>query len=102
MRTKQRMFVSLILLAAASPMHLLAQGDRGDITGTVKDASGAVVPAAQIMVVQRSTNVSYKTTTSSAGDYTVPSLPVGAYQVKVDVRGFKMSITDNVVVSPGG
>jgi len=102
MQTKRRGSLRLILLAAVAAIPLLSQGDRGEITGTVRDASGAVVPAAQITVVQRSTNVSYKTTTSTAGDYTVPSLPVGAYQVKVDVRGFKISITDNVVVSPGG
>jgi hypothetical protein len=101
MQTKLRGSLRFILLAAVTAIPLLAQ-DRGDITGTVKDASGAVVPAAQITVVQRSTNASYKTTTSTAGDYTVPSLPVGDYQVKVNVQGFKAYTETNVAVNPGG
>ncbi|MGO9261852.1 MAG: TonB-dependent receptor domain-containing protein [Bryobacteraceae bacterium] len=101
MRTEQRMFLSLILLMAASATQLLAQGDRGVITGTVTDPSGAVVPGAQITATQSSTNVSYRVKTSSAGDYTVPALPIGNYQLRVEVQGFKTHLTDNVVVSPG-
>jgi len=102
MRTKQRMFLSLILLAAVSAVPLLGQGDRGVITGTVSDASGAVVPNAQIIIVQASTNSSYKTISSTAGDYTVPNLPVGDYQVQVDVPGFKSFVAGRVAVNPGG
>jgi hypothetical protein len=96
------MFLSLSLLAAGSVSGLLAQGDRGVITGTVTDATGAIVPGAQIAIVEASTNSSYKTASSTAGDYTVPNLPVGAYQVKVDVQGFKSFVADRVMVNPGG
>jgi hypothetical protein len=99
MRTK---WVRLSLLAAVCAIQLLAQGDRGVITGTVTDPSGAAVPNAVIAVIQNGTNASYKVTTSSAGNYTVPSLPNGTYQVKVDVQGFKSSVTANVTVTPGG
>ncbi|HTS25974.1 MAG TPA: TonB-dependent receptor [Bryobacteraceae bacterium] len=94
--------VRLILLAGVLALRISAQGDRGVITGTVTDASGAVVPGAEITVTQRSTNVSYKTTTSTAGDFTATSLPVGEYQVKVEKPSFKRHITENVVVVPGG
>ena len=70
-------------------MALLGQGDRGEITGTVTDASGAVVPGAQITATQESTNASYKVKTSSTGDYTVPALPIGTYPVRVEIHGFK-------------
>ncbi len=103
MQTKRRGSLRWILLAVVSAMPLLAQGDRGEITGTVKDASGAVVPGAQITVVQRSTNASYKTTTSTAGDYTVPNL--AGRRLSSESRLFRASrsfIADNVVVSPGG
>lgn len=102
MKTKREWWVRLILLAGVSAMQLLAQGDRGEITGSVTDASGAVVPGAGITIVEVSTNSSYKTVTSSTGDYAVPNLPVGAYQVKADVQGFKTFIADGVVVSAGG
>ena len=74
----------------------------GDIVGVVTDASGAVVPNAQITVVQGSTNSSYKVESSSTGDFTLPNLPNGAYQVKAEKEGFKARITDNVSVSSGG
>jgi len=103
MRAKKwEFFVRLILLAVFAVIRLPGQGDRGEITGTVTDATGAVVPGAQIVVVQRATNASYRTTTSTAGDFTVPSLPVGEYQVRVERQGFKTSITENVGITPGG
>jgi hypothetical protein len=94
-------FVRVILLAAVAAIQLSGQGDRGEITGTVTDATGAVVPGAQITAIQTSTNVAYKTTTSTAGDFTVPSLPVGGYQLRVEAPGFKTHITANVVLTPG-
>ena len=72
------------------------------ITGTVTDASGANVPGAAITVIRKDTNTSFKTTTSTAGDFTVPSLPVGSYRVRTERPGFKTDITDNVVVVAGG
>ena len=65
------------------------------------DASGAVVPNAIVTATQTSTNVSYKVKTSTAGDYTVPALPIGNYIVRVEIPGFKSFIADNVVVNPG-
>ena len=64
MTTKRRVLVRLALAAAVSAIPLLGQGDRGVITGTVSDASGAVVPGAQITAIQKSTNTSYRVTTS--------------------------------------
>jgi len=66
------------------------------------DASGAVVPGSQITVIQKNTNSSYKSESSSSGNFTVPNLPGGAYQVKVEKQGFKAHVVDNVAVSPGG
>ncbi len=82
-------------------MPLLSQGDRGQITGTVTDASGAVVPGAQITAIQKNTNASYKVETSSTGNFTLPALAIGAYQVKVEKDGFKAHVVDNLAVSPG-
>src|SRR5579871_6872828 len=100
MGTKQRMFLSLILLTITGAALLLAQGDRGQITGTVTDATGAVTPGSTITAIQTSTNVSYKTTSNTAGDFTIPSLPVGTYLVRVEKEGFKRHTTNNVVITP--
>ena len=101
MGTKQRMFVSLIALMVASALQLLAQGDRGVITGTVMDTTRAVVPGAAVTAIQTSTNTTYKTVTSAAGDFTIPSVPVGNYLLRVEKQSFKVHITGNVVVNPG-
>jgi hypothetical protein len=93
--------MTVLVVALLSCGSLLAQTDRGVITGTVKDASGAVVPGAQVTATQVATNVSYKTNTTSTGDFTVPSLPVGTYQVRVENQGFRTHIRDNVVVTAG-
>jgi hypothetical protein len=79
----------------------LAQTDRGVITGTVKDASGAVVPGAQVTAVQTNTNARFRTSSTTSGDFTVPSLPVGTFRVRVETNGFKTYIADNIVVGAG-
>jgi hypothetical protein len=80
---------------------LWAQTDRGVITGTVNDATGAVVPGAQVTAIQAGTNASFKTRTTTSGDFTVPSLPVGNYQVRVENPGFKTYIANDVVLATG-
>src|SRR5258706_636599 len=80
---------------------LLAQTDRGVITGTVKDATGAVVPGAKVTAVYLDTRTDYKTTTTASGDFTVPSLPVGTYRLRIEGQGFKTYIRDNVVLATG-
>jgi hypothetical protein len=92
---------ALLLGVALGSTILLAQTDRGVITGTVKDVSGAVVPNAQITAIQTSTNANFKTKSTTSGDFTVPSLPVGAYQVRVENTGFKTYLADKVEVGAG-
>ncbi len=88
-------------LLALTVAGLLAQGDRGIITGAVKDASGAVVPGARVTAIQLATNTSFRASTTAAGDFTVPDLPVGNYQVRIESTGFKTEIVDAVVVAAG-
>jgi hypothetical protein len=73
------------LLAAC----LLAQSERGTITGVVKDSSGAVVPAARITITNAATNVAIPAVTNGQGEYTVPSLSPGSYTVRVEKQGFR-------------
>lgn len=98
MKEKLGVAVTLLMLAAGG---LLAQGDRGLITGTVKDASGAVLPGAQVTAIHVATNTNYKTNTTGSGDFTLPALPVGTYQVRVENTGFKTHVSNDVVVGAG-
>src|SRR5579864_6866626 len=70
-------------------VSLVAQSDRGTITGTVSDPAGAVVPNAPIQARNVETGVVYDSASSTTGNYTIPQLPVGTYEVTVTVSGFK-------------
>jgi hypothetical protein len=77
-----------LLVASAAP--LLSQEITGAISGTITDASGAVVPGAAITVVNTATGVvAFRGTSNESGNYSAPSLPVGVYRVTVELKGFK-------------
>ena len=92
----------LALIAALTVLPIMSQGDRGQISGTVTDVTGAIVPGAQVTVVQKNTNTTFKAVTSSAGVYTVPALASGEYSVSISKDGFKIYTANNVPVTPGG
>ena len=60
-----------------------------DITGTVTDPSGAVIPGAKVAAINEGTNVPYNTVTNSSGLYRAPNLNVGSYTLSVGAKGFK-------------
>ncbi len=70
----------------------------GEITGTVTDPSGAVVPNARITATNTATDVSQSTVSSSAGTYTIPRLPVGMYTVTAESRGFKTGVAREITL----
>ncbi|HYM05075.1 MAG TPA: carboxypeptidase regulatory-like domain-containing protein [Terriglobales bacterium] len=81
---------SMTLAAVACLLAQLAWGAvTGRISGTVKDPTGAVVPSAQITVLETSTGIKTETKTDVAGFYSFPSLPVGHYDLTVRASGFK-------------
>jgi hypothetical protein len=67
---------------------LIAQTDRGTITGTITDSTGAVVPSAAIETKNTATGAAYATTATATGNYTFPSLPAGTYELTVTAPGF--------------
>jgi hypothetical protein len=60
----------------------------GTISGTVRDASGAVIPNAQVSATNTGTNQSRTTASDNAGQFVFPLLPVGNYEVRADAQGF--------------
>ncbi len=67
----------------------------GSITGTVTDATGAVIPNAPVAIKNQATGEERSTKTDDAGIYLVPSLPVGKYRVEVKANGMQpMAATD--------
>jgi len=77
---------------------MLAQTNRGGITGTVFDQSHAVVPKAEVSIQNLSTNQVIKTTASEHGAYSVLSLDPVTYSVTVEKEGFKKALVERVKV----
>jgi len=88
----------LLGLFALSAANLAAQSITGSITGVVIDASGGVIPDAQITVIHKATNVRSNATTDSGGNYTVPLLPQGDYRMEVSASGFKRFVLEGITL----
>jgi hypothetical protein len=84
----------LILFALASP----AQETRGQILGRVTDPSGAVVVGADVTALNTATGVSSSGVTNGTGDYTLPFLVAGSYDITVAAPGFKKFEDKNILV----
>jgi Carboxypeptidase regulatory-like domain len=78
---------------------LKAQVDRGGLTGTVKDSSGAVVPGAKVTIINIGTHLTVLRTTDSSGTYVATNLPIGQYTVTFEKSGFKRTVQSNVGIS---
>jgi hypothetical protein len=79
--------IRLLVLALLFLPAAYTQTGVGKIQGTVKDATGAVVPAANVSAVHTRTAREYRSTTNEVGFYVVPSLQPGPYTVKVEAAG---------------
>jgi len=73
----------------------------GQIRGTAKDSSGAVVPGANITAVLTGTATTRSVSTDADGAFDIPELPVGTYAVSAEAQGFKKFVANTVVVSIG-
>ncbi len=76
--------LTTVILCAA-----FAQTSTSELTGTVTDASGGVVPGATVTAIQEATGAISKQVTSGAGVYAFASMPVGSYTVTAEAPGFK-------------
>lgn len=94
-----RNFLSVCILCLCAGSVALAQAGRGSISGMVSDPSGAIVPGAQITLLNQATGYTQHTVTSTAGLYNFISLNPGVYQVTASQKGFASVAQDKVTVS---
>ena len=88
----------LLLVSSVVPTFPQSQ-TTGRIAGTIKDQTGAVLPGAEVVVVNRATAEERRTKTNDDGNYTVSLLQPGLYQVSITASGFKKVVFYNVVVA---
>ena len=88
LRRRIRLFrlCTLLLLSAGAAS---AQTITGQISGTVRDSSGGVLPGVSVTVLNTATGLTRSEVTGASGGYVFPSLPIGPYTVTAELEGFR-------------
>lgn len=86
------LIATLLLACSRCP----AQVASAELSGTVLDASGAVVPNAKVTANQTATNTARATVSGKSGEYVISALAPGAYTVTVDAPGFRKLVHSGV------
>src|SRR5437879_11753212 len=81
--------ITLAALMVLANCPVFAQGSTAAITGTVTDTSGAVLPGTMVSVKHLETGLARGAESDSSGNYTIPSLPVGEYELTGEKMGFQ-------------
>ena len=92
------LLVAGLLTVLALPARLMAQLDRGEITGTVEDPTGAVVPNAEIKLTNDATGVTIASKSTSTGTYVFDDVLPGTYTVDAEAPGFQGFVEHQIVV----
>ena len=71
------------------PVMLAGQTNRGTLTGVVMDSSGASIAGADVTATNREAGTTFHAQSSTTGDFTIPELPFGKYDVTVAFQGFQ-------------
>src|SRR5713226_10303487 len=82
-------FLALIALGTGL---VFAQGSTASIIGTVRDVSGAVLPGTVVTVKHLETGLTRTDQADSSGNFNIPSLPVGPYEVTAEKMGFRREV----------
>jgi len=95
--------IGVCLLAAFLVLSLAsttswAQVLTAQISGTIKDPSGAVLPGVQITATQTATGAKRSTVSNETGNYVLPSLPTGPYMLQAELPGFKSFVQTGIVL----
>jgi hypothetical protein len=101
MRRIARWLLSGLLISALSCASIWAQAT-AQISGTVKDQSGAVLPGVEITATQTGTGANRTAVTNETGSFVLPSLPLGPYRVEAALPGFRTFAQAGIVLQVDG
>lgn len=100
-RTPGIVMFLLLFFCVGLNIEVQAQVNNASLTGLVTDSTGAVVANALVTVKNKATNAETTATTDGSGYYTFPSLPVGTYDITMELTGFKKALHENVKLEVG-
>src|SRR6476660_7219594 len=95
-RSVQITTLLILSLTFASVALGQAQSAAADLQGSIKDATGAVVPNATVTARNPATNVSRTATSNDEGFYRIVNLPPGDYEITVEASNFKKAVITKV------
>ena len=93
----RRLVVGICLFVIAASFSY-GQSDRGTITGTISDPTNAVIPGVSVVATNAETGAKYETISTETGNFTLPQLPPGTYQLSAELPGFKKYIRQGITV----
>jgi hypothetical protein len=91
-------FFAVALFVLISATTAVSQSDRGTISGSILDSSGAAIQGAAVTATGADTGAVYKTASTATGAYRISDMQLGAYNITVTAPGFKTSEQKGVVV----
>jgi carboxypeptidase family protein len=97
MKTILAYLMNLLLIAAIGCTAAWAQAT-AQISGTVRDQSGAVLPGVEIKATQTDTNIERTTISNETGSWVLPNLPLGPYKLEVALPGFRTYVQTGLVL----
>lgn len=91
----------LVMLGMLSAAHAQGVGTSGEITGTITDSSGGIVPKATVTVIDTQTGLKRIATTNNTGQFRVAGLSPATYDISAEMAGFATEIRKSVTVAVG-
>src|SRR6516225_8648604 len=96
-----RTFLLLALLLVLFPACAWSQTQLSTVLGTVTDSSGAVIPRAQVTILNQSTGLKRSTLTDASGQYRIGGLPPGIYTIRTEKEKFQSEVVEGIALSSG-
>lgn len=100
--TRWASFLAILLAVLFSCSPMSAQEITGDLAGTVYDDGGAIVPQAQVVLINEGTQARRSDISGAQGEFVLAHLPIGTYRLEISSPGFKQFSVSGIVVTAGG
>ena len=97
-RSMARCLLAVLLTASGAA----AQSNTGQISGTIRDSSGAVLPGVTVTITNVGTAIARTAVTDERGSYVITNLTVGTYSVTAELQGFRKAEKKGFEVTPDG
>ena len=91
-------FGLLLLVATFLSIPAVAQTQNADVIGSVQDPQGAVIPGAEVKLVEQTRGTIFRAVTTGDGTYQIAGVSQGTYRLEVSMAGFKTQVVPNLVL----